>query len=138
MRMGAMLSDVIRALFQRPATRQYPFERTAAPDRLRGKLKWDAEKCTGCSLCVKDCPAQALEVFMVDKANKRVVLRYHLDRCTYCAQCVVSCRQGALTMAHDEWELADTDKKLFTITCGDDADVQRLADLAPKDAGEQP
>ncbi len=130
MKIGAMLGDVFRSLFRRPATRQYPFERKEAPERLRGKLHWDPEKCTGCLLCVKDCPAQAIEVFMVDKANKRFVLRYHLDRCTYCAQCVVSCRPGALEMSNDEWELAATSKEPFTVTYGDEADVQRLVELA--------
>jgi len=129
-RIDAMFNDVIGSLIRKPATRRYPFERVAAPDRLRGKLLWDAEKCTACSLCVKDCPAEALEVSLVDKASKRIVFRYHLDRCTYCAQCVISCRTQALTMAHDAWELAGTDKSAFTITYGDQADVQRVDDRA--------
>jgi formate hydrogenlyase subunit 6/NADH:ubiquinone oxidoreductase subunit I len=135
MKIGAMLGDVFRSLFRRPVTRQYPFERKAAPQRLRGKLHWDPEKCTGCLLCVKDCPAQAIEVFMVDKANKRFVMRYHLDRCTYCAQCVISCRPGALVMSNDEWELAATTKEPFTVYYGDEADVERLmAELAEANA----
>ncbi|MBZ0289106.1 MAG: 4Fe-4S binding protein, partial [Anaerolineae bacterium] len=77
MKLGAMIGDTLRSLFRRPATRQYPTVREKAPERLRGKLIWDAEKCTGCSLCVKDCPAQAIEVIMVDKAEKRFVMRYH-------------------------------------------------------------
>jgi len=125
-KIGAMLGDVFGSLFRRPATRQYPFERRKAPERLRGKLHWDAEKCTGCLLCVKDCPANAIEVFMVDKATKRFAVRYHLDRCTYCAQCVVSCRPGALQMSSDEWELAATCKEPFTVYYGDDADVEYL------------
>jgi NAD(P)H-quinone oxidoreductase subunit I len=130
MKIGAMLGDVFRSLFRRPATRQYPFERKEAPERLRGKLRWYAEKCTGCLLCVKDCPAQAIEVFMIDKASKRFVLRYHLDRCAYCAQCVQSCRPGALEMSNDEWELAAISKAAFTMTYGDEADVRRLVELA--------
>jgi formate hydrogenlyase subunit 6/NADH:ubiquinone oxidoreductase subunit I len=135
MKIGAMVGDVFRSLFRRPATRQYPFERKAAPARLRGKLHWDAEKCTGCQLCVKDCPAQAIEVVMMDKADKRFAVRYHLDRCTYCAQCVISCRPGALVMSNDEWELAATTKEPFTVYYGDEADVERLmAGLAEADA----
>jgi NAD(P)H-quinone oxidoreductase subunit I len=126
MKIGAMVGDVFRSLFRRPATRQYPFERKAAPERLRGKLHWDAEKCTGCLLCVKDCPAQAIEVVMMDKADKRFAVRYHLDRCTYCAQCIVSCRPGALAMSNDEWELAATSKAPFTVYYGEEADVERL------------
>jgi NAD(P)H-quinone oxidoreductase subunit I len=137
MKIGAMLGDVFRSLFRSPATQQYPFERQEAPERLRGKLHFDPDKCTGCQLCVKDCPAQAIEVFMVDKANKRFVMRYHLDRCTYCAQCVISCRTAALEMSSNEWELAGTNKEPFTVYYGDDADVKDLmVRLAEKSAEE--
>jgi NAD(P)H-quinone oxidoreductase subunit I len=130
MKIGAMVGDVFHSLFRRPATRQYPFERKEAPQRLRGKLHWDPQKCTGCLLCVKDCPADALEVFMVDKENKRFALRYHVDRCTFCSQCVVSCRPGALELLSEEWELAATSKESFTVYFGDEADVRRLVELA--------
>ncbi len=113
MKIGTMVGDVLGSLFRQPVTQQYPFERKEAPRRLRGKLHWDAEKCTGCLLCVKDCPAQAIEVIMVDKANKRFVMRYHVDRCTFCSQCVVSCRQGALGMSSEEWELAALNRELL-------------------------
>ncbi|MBZ0281609.1 MAG: 4Fe-4S binding protein [Anaerolineae bacterium] len=130
MKIGSMVGDVFRSLFQRSATRQYPFDRKDAPDRLRGKLHWDPEKCTGCLLCVKDCPAQAIEIIMVDKANKRFAMRYHLDRCAFCSQCVVSCRAGALEMSKEEWELAAAHKGKFMIYSGDEADVKRLVELA--------
>ncbi len=131
MRLGSMFSDVFRSLFRHTATRQYPFERQPAPDRLRGKLTWQADKCTGCSLCSKDCPANAIEIILVDKAAKRFVVRYHLDRCTFCAQCVLSCPQDALKLSSEAWELASTDKQRFTITYGDEADVEHfLVNLA--------
>lgn len=133
-RLGSMVGDALRSLFRRPVTQRYPFERLPAPERLRGVLQWDADKCTGCALCVKDCPAQAIEIEMVDKATKQVVMRYHVDRCTYCAQCLISCRQDALSMAHDEWELASADKAPFMITHGDPADVERLAARAAAEA----
>jgi formate hydrogenlyase subunit 6/NADH:ubiquinone oxidoreductase subunit I len=134
MKLGTMLSDVFHSLFRRTATRQYPFERKQAPERLRGKLYWDAEKCTGCCLCSKDCPANAIEIIMVDKAAKRFIVRYHLDRCTFCAQCVLSCPQDALRLSRDEWELADTSKQSFTLYYGEDADVEHfLVKLAESD-----
>jgi len=138
MKIGVMVGDVFRSLFLRPATRQYPFVRKEAPKSLRGKLHWDQEKCTGCLLCVKDCPAEAIEVIMVDKVNKRFVTRYHLDRCTFCSQCVISCRQNALEMSNDEWELASANKASFNLIYGDEADVKRLVDTAqsePESAG---
>jgi formate hydrogenlyase subunit 6/NADH:ubiquinone oxidoreductase subunit I len=123
MRIGAMLSDVLRSLFKRPVTERYPFERRDAPENLRGRLTWNPEKCTGCALCVMDCPANALELIEIDKKNKRFVLRYHMDRCTFCAQCVQSCRFRCLDMSHEDWELAALHKEPFTVHYGNEDDL---------------
>ena len=124
MRLGTMLSDVTRALFQEPVTEKYPFERTDAPLRYRGRLDWNPESCVGCQLCVKDCPSSALELVILDRKAKRFVLTYHMDRCTFCAQCVHSCRQGSISLCCDEWELAATSKEPFTLRFGDAEDVR--------------
>jgi formate hydrogenlyase subunit 6/NADH:ubiquinone oxidoreductase subunit I len=135
MKIGAMLSDVVVSFVRRPITEKYPFERRDTPERLRGHLLWDPENCTGCGLCVKDCPANAIEMFVLDKANKQFVLRYHVDRCTFCAQCVDSCRQDCLAMSSDQWELAAFDRDSFVVYYGDEHDVERvLAGLAEPDA----
>lgn len=124
MRIGTMLSDVARGLFQVPVTEKYPFERTEAPSRFRGRLHWNPETCVGCQLCVKDCPSAALELIVLDRKAKRFVLTYHMDRCTFCAQCVHSCRQGSISLSNEEWELAATSKEPFTLRFGDAEDVR--------------
>ena len=126
MKLGTMFRDVSVSLFRRPVTEKYPFERREAPRRLRGLLKWNPEKCTGCTLCAQDCPSGALEVAVLDRQAKRFVVTYHVDRCTFCAQCVQGCRQGCLYMAHDEWELAALNKEPFSIYFGDPADVEKV------------
>jgi len=124
MKVMTMWRDALGALLKQPATQQYPFVRKEAPGNLRGHLVWDKDKCTGCGLCAKDCPADAIEVIALDKKAKRFVLRYHVDRCTFCAQCVESCRQGCLQMLSDQWELASGDKDAFLVHYGDEADVE--------------
>jgi formate hydrogenlyase subunit 6/NADH:ubiquinone oxidoreductase subunit I len=124
MRLGTMLSDVLRALFRRPVTELYPFERSTPVERLRALLQFNPEKCTGCGLCVKDCPAKAIDLITLDKASKRFVLKYELDRCTFCAQCVQSCRYKCLSLANDQWELAALNKHEFTKYYGRDTDVK--------------
>ena len=126
MKITSMLRDVLRSLWQRPVTEQYPFTRRPTPARLRGQLHYDPEKCTGCCLCMKECPADALELITIDKKAKQFVMRYHADRCTYCAQCVQNCRFDCLSMSPDEWELAATSKNPFTIYYGEEENVEKV------------
>ena len=134
--LGTMLGEIVHSLFTRPVTEFYPFERNPDPVRLRGKLVWNPEKCTGCQLCVKDCPADALELVVLDKINKRFVLRYYTDRCTYCAQCVENCRLKCIKMSSEEWELASASREPFVVYYGRDEDVQTILAKFAQDAAE--
>ncbi len=125
-RVAAMFTDIFQSLFKRPVTEKYPFERHPAPDRLRGKLTWNPEKCTGCCLCNKDCPSNAIELIVIDKKAKRFVMEYHADRCTYCAQCVQNCRFECLGMSHEQWELAALTKQPFEVYYGKEEDIQTI------------
>ena len=71
MKIGTMFSDVARSFFQRPITEKYPFTRPETPWSLRGCLMWDPVECTGCGMCARDCPANALEMVVIDKKAKR-------------------------------------------------------------------
>ena len=118
-RIGSMLGDITRSLFRRPFTERYPFVVKPAPDRTRGELLWESSKCTGCMLCVRDCPADAISVTVLDRAAKKFIFRYRTDRCIYCGQCVVSCKPGALSMSASKWHFASVSKESFFITRGE-------------------
>lgn len=126
MKLSAMWRDALDSLVRSPVTEKYPFKRYEAPEHLRSRLHWDASKCTGCGLCAKDCPADAIEMIVIDKKNRQFVFRYDVDRCTFCAQCVASCRQGCLSMANDEWELAALSRDDFKVYYGDNGDVETV------------
>jgi len=123
MKLGALLMDVLAGLGRRPATVDYPREQRATPATLRGALHWDPSGCTGCGLCVKDCPAAAIELTTVDKAAKRFEMHYAADRCIFCGQCVRSCRFDCLTLAPGDWELATTERASLKTQLGDKANV---------------
>lgn len=139
MRIGTMFKDTLESFFQRPATEKYPYERRETPERLRGKLVWNPEKCTGCGLCSKDCPSDAIEIITLDRAAKKFVMEYHIDRCTYCAQCVQNCRFKCIRLSSEQWELAALDTKPFTVYYGDEANLQAyLEKLNPQVAEPEP
>ncbi|NDJ77698.1 MAG: 4Fe-4S dicluster domain-containing protein [Chloroflexi bacterium] len=137
MKLSTMWKEALGSLVQRPATEKYPFVRQEAPEHLRSKLHWDLEGCTGCSLCAKDCPANAIEIITIDKKAKRFVFHYYVDRCTFCGQCVASCNKDCIELVNNEWELAALDKDNFELYYGNDADVDSvLAEPAEADVEE--
>ena len=134
MKFAAMLEDVVHSLWRKPNTERVP---SPAPPRLRGKLHWSPEGCTGCALCAKDCPAQALELIRLDTKGKRFLLRYAEDRCTFCGQCVENCRFGCLKMVGEEWSLAAPTREGFTIFYGDEADVRNYLAEASEEGDQE-
>jgi formate hydrogenlyase subunit 6/NADH:ubiquinone oxidoreductase subunit I len=122
----AAAKGMVKAMIHRPVTQRYPFERLAAPERFRSKLQWNLNECTGCGLCVKDCPANAIDVVTLDRKAKRFVFRYHVDRCTFCGQCVATCNKHCLSMPQDDWELAALNRDEFVVFYGNEADVQSV------------
>ncbi len=52
--------------------------------------KINPDECTGCGICVDECPATAIE--LNDKA------KVDEDECTDCGTCVDSCPSIAITM----------------------------------------
>lgn len=111
-RPGKMVEFVLQSLFKRPATVNYPFTSMPMPDKFRAKLKFDASKCIGCLLCVKDCPADAIKIKKV--GEKRFECDLDLGKCIFCAQCVDSCPKRALE-ATAEFELAQVDRNKLKV-----------------------
>ena len=110
---GRMVGEVLRTATQRPATQLYPAVPVKLPASFRGKIRFIAERCVGCKLCQKDCPADALRIEEVGKKRFRAV--FLLDHCIYCAQCVDSCNKDALEST-TEFELATLDRATLRVT----------------------
>ena len=111
-RPGMMIELVLRSLFKKPATVNYPAEKMPMPEHFRGKLKFDASKCIGCLLCMKDCPTNAITIKKV--GEKQFEAEIDLGKCIYCAQCVDSCPKKALDIT-PEFELAQLDRNKLKI-----------------------
>jgi formate hydrogenlyase subunit 6/NADH:ubiquinone oxidoreductase subunit I len=133
-----MFQDIFESFFKKHATRLYPAERVSPPERYRGVLSYTPSACTGCSLCVKDCPSDAIELVILDRAAKRYVVKYHMDRCIYCGQCMVNCKFKCIGMSNQEWEHAALDRD-FLVHYGREDDIaEYLASLAQTAAEPAP
>jgi NAD(P)H-quinone oxidoreductase subunit I len=121
-----MLPQVFAQMFKKPFTNKFPAKYQPSsttnflkavgegkatinppiqtPQKFRGKIQYDKEKCIGCKLCLKVCPCNAIEFKEEEKK-----IKIYLARCCFCSQCNDICPVHCLSMG-DEFLLADTDK----------------------------
>ena len=98
---GYFAKEALKHLFKERATVLYPYreaERIHLPEGFRGKISFDREKCIGCQLCSRVCPAKAIEVIKDEKGARPVFLVY---RCIYCGQCAEVCPKGAIELTKE-------------------------------------
>ena len=99
---------------RRPVTVEYPDEKHVLPVRQRSfpVLTWDFDHdepfCTGCNVCVRNCPVDCMTAVMIDNpkyvegtSNRRkIVEKFWIDygRCMRCNICVEVCPFEAIAM----------------------------------------
>ena len=134
------LKLTLRTARRRPVTAQYPEPEKRLPvqDRFMGfpALTWDYEVvepyCTGCMVCVRNCPTQCMSAEMTDNpkaaegtSSRRKIIDWfeiNLGRCILCGICVDVCNFDAIEMSH-EHELSKYERD------GNRADLGRLLEL---------
>jgi formate hydrogenlyase subunit 6/NADH:ubiquinone oxidoreductase subunit I len=115
------LATSFRWLFRRTVTAQYPDRHLAVQERYMGfpALLWDETAdepfCTGCMVCVRECPTQCMSAQMHDNphfaegsSHRRKIIEnfsINLNRCILCGVCAEVCALDAIEMSH-EHELA--------------------------------
>jgi formate hydrogenlyase subunit 6/NADH:ubiquinone oxidoreductase subunit I len=103
----------MEALFSKPETIAYPAVSHRSSAGHRGSVRIIAENCTGCGLCVRDCPAEALELEKDSKQSFRLI--HYRDRCTSCGQCELSCKFNAIYMDNTYQEASAERKDFFEV-----------------------
>ncbi|MGA2387241.1 MAG: 4Fe-4S dicluster domain-containing protein [Candidatus Bathyarchaeia archaeon] len=122
-----MWKRTVSHIFTKPATTKYPFVKPKLADDFRGKPEWTTKTCnmidlsgtqremgfdvqaflnTNCTVCCRDCPANAIEIVEID-GRKRP--QFDLNKCIFCNQCIESCPRNAIK-GTNIYELATTDK----------------------------
>ncbi len=59
--------------------------------------KIDVELCTGCEICIDDCP---MDVIRIDQATKKAFIKYLRD-CQACLLCEFNCPNKAIYVSPD-------------------------------------
>lgn len=136
---------VLKHMFKRPITVQYPEEKRKLPQRSRGRhylTKWEdgLERCVGCELCAIVCPSQAIYVKPAQNEpgnmhshGERYASDFQINmlRCIYCGYCEEACPTGAIILSN-EYELADYTREELIYT------KEILNEHHPGDSGRDP
>ena len=134
------LAVTLSTMMRRPVTAQYPQpdSRLAIDERFMGfpALLWDYSNaepyCTGCMVCIRECPTQCMTAQMTDNprfeagesSRKKIIESFeiNLGRCILCAICVDVCNFDAIEMSK-EHELSTFERN------ANRADLNTLLDL---------
>ena len=106
------LREALRALIHGPYTSDFPRKPHKPFERFRGRPKFHADDCIGCTACVQVCPARALEFSDTAAggvAMRRLTVRW--DICICCGQCQANCPTAKGIMLTNEFDYATTEKR---------------------------
>ena len=107
----------LRWLFRKPVTAHYPKQHLPVEQRFMGfpALLWDETAdepfCTGCMVCIRECPTQCMTAVMQDNpkftegtSHRRKIIELfeiNLNRCIICGICEDVCAFDAIEMSHE-------------------------------------
>jgi len=101
------LFTVLKHLFMRPVTLEYPEKKRYQSEAFRGKL--NVSGCVGCGICKRVCPSNAIS-YIKDEQGKVISYTFDLEKCIFCGNCMYYCPHGAISMT-EKFELGTADKK---------------------------
>lgn len=83
--------SALKNLFSKPVTKNYPAEPINYPERSRGHIDIEIDKCISCSMCAKVCPTGCITV-------DRKALTWEINRfdCLACGYCTLKCPKKCL------------------------------------------
>lgn len=109
---------VVKHLFSKPDTIQYPDEKPLLPPRWRGRIILSRdpdgkERCVACYLCAAVCPVDCIALQANEDQNGRrypETFRINFSRCIFCGFCEEACPTCAIQLIPD-YEMCEYERQ---------------------------
>ena len=100
---------VLRHLFRRPVTEEYPEVKRTLPPRSRARIILTRdpdgdERCVACYLCSAVCPVSCISMQSAERGDGRryaTWFRINFSRCIFCGFCEEACPTLAIQLTPD-------------------------------------
>lgn len=112
--MFKFLKVLARNLLQGPSTDPFPFKEAPTPQRFRGRVTMDPQKCVGCAICRHVCAGRAIHIQPHEEGAGYDFAIWH-NSCALCGMCRHFCPTQAITMTND-WHNAHTQEEKYSWT----------------------
>ena len=112
---GKGFYTVLKHLFKRAITLEYPEKMANLPDSLRGKHSLNG--CIACETCVRVCPANAITI---EKNDNKKLKSFKIDtkKCIFCGNCQYYCPVKAIRHSkHFELATSERDDLVYELFC---------------------
>ena len=91
------LKEAVSNLFSKSSCDMYPFVPAEAAPNYRGRIAFHADKCIGCGMCARNCPANAIApTDYTAPGKKKPAMAIDSTKCVKCGACISTCKFGAI------------------------------------------
>lgn len=133
--MLSVLINVVKNVFSKPYTSNYPFTPYKHFPGTRADVTFDGSKCILCGLCERSCPADCIVVH-----KEEMKIEYMNTQCIRCGYCVRVCPTNAISQNEVYTKPSKEKLTVFTLVTNENAPIikkRRMEEAAKKAKAEE-